>query len=63
MNIYSLIEIFTMIFVTMGPIKVVVTFAEKSAGLDSALRRRIAIKAVGARSSRPSASVHLIRRP
>ena len=47
MNIYSLIEIFTMIFVTMGPIKVLVTFAEKSSGLESALRRRIAIKAVG----------------
>lgn len=47
MGIYSLIEIFTMIFVTMGPIKVLVTFAEKSSGLESALRRRIAIKAVG----------------
>lgn len=47
MNLYSLIEIFTMIFVTMGPIKVLVTFAEKSAGLESALRRRIALKAVG----------------
>jgi multiple antibiotic resistance protein len=43
----SLIEIFTMIFVTMGPIKVLITFAEKSSGLESALRRRIAIKAVG----------------
>ena len=47
MNLYSLIEIFTMIFVTMGPIKVLVTFAEKSGGLEPALRRRIAIKAVG----------------
>jgi len=47
MNPYSLIEIFTMIFVTMGPIKVLVTFAEKSSSLESALRRRIAIKAVG----------------
>ena len=46
MNIYSLIEIFTLIFVTMGPIKVLVTFAEKSAGLDQAVRRRIAIKSV-----------------
>ena len=47
MNLYSLVEIFTLIFVTMGPIKVLVTFAEKSAELDSALRRRIAVKAVG----------------
>ena len=46
MDLYSLIEIFTMIFVTMGPIKVLVTFAEKSVDLDSTLRRRIAIKAV-----------------
>lgn len=47
MEIYSLAEIFTMIFVTMGPIKVLVTFAEKSSGLESGLRRRIAMKAVG----------------
>lgn len=46
MNTYSLLEIFTLIFVTMGPIKVLVTFAEKSVGLESALKRRIAIKAV-----------------
>ena len=45
-NPYSLVEIFTMIFVTMGPIKVLITFAEKSAGLDTAVRRRIAIKSV-----------------
>ncbi len=46
MNLYSLIEIFTLIFVTMGPIKVLITFAEKSAGLEGALRRRIAVQAV-----------------
>ena len=46
MDTYSLIEIFTLIFVTMGPIKVLITFAEKSAGLDSAIKRRIAIKSV-----------------
>jgi multiple antibiotic resistance protein len=46
MNTYSLIEIFTLIFVTMGPIKPLVTFAEKTTGLEPALRRRIAIKAV-----------------
>ncbi len=33
---------------TMGPIKVLVTFAEKSARLGPALRRRIALKAVAA---------------
>ena len=46
MDTYSLIEVFTLIFVTMGPIKPLVTFAEKTVGLDHALRRRIAIKAV-----------------
>ena len=48
MDNYSAVELFSMIFVTMGPIKVLVTFAEKSAKLDSALRRRIALKAVAA---------------
>ena len=46
MNPYSPIEIFTLLFATMGPIKVLITFAEKSAGLDSAIKRRIAIKSV-----------------
>jgi small neutral amino acid transporter SnatA (MarC family) len=46
MKPYSLIEILTLIFVTMGPIKPLVTFAEKTAGLEPALRRRIAFKAV-----------------
>ena len=46
MNPYSPIEIFTLIFVTMGPIKPLVTFAEKTSGLEPALRRRIAVKAV-----------------
>lgn len=46
MDPYSPIEIFTLIFVTMGPIKPLITFAEKSSGLDSALRRRIAVRAV-----------------
>lgn len=47
MNLYSLVEIFALIFVTMGPIKPLVTFAEKTTGLDGALRRRIASRAVG----------------
>ena len=46
MSTYSLIEIFTMIFVTMGPIKVLVTFAEKTLDLDKTVRHRIAIRAV-----------------
>ena len=47
MGAYSFIEIFTLIFVTMGPIKVLITFAEKSIDLDKSVRRRIAMKAVG----------------
>ena len=31
MNVFALLKVFTMIFVTIGPIKVLVTFAEKSA--------------------------------
>lgn len=46
MSTYSLIEIFTMIFVTMGPIKVLVTFAEKTLDLDKTVRHHIAIRAV-----------------
>ena len=46
MNAYSIIEIFTLLFATMGPIKVLVTFAEKTVGLDKAVKRRIAINAV-----------------
>ena len=36
MNPYSIIEIFTLLFATMGPIKVLITFAERSKGLDRA---------------------------
>jgi multiple antibiotic resistance protein len=46
MNPYSVIEIFTLLFATMGPIKVLITFAEKTQGLDKAVKRRIAINAV-----------------
>jgi multiple antibiotic resistance protein len=46
MNLYSTIEIFTLLFATMGPIKVLITFAEKTQGLDRAVKRRIAINAV-----------------
>ena len=46
MNPYSIIEIFTLLFATMGPIKVLITFAEKTAGLDKAVKRRIAINSV-----------------
>jgi multiple antibiotic resistance protein len=46
MNTCSIIEIFTLLFATMGPIKVLVTFAEKTVGLDKAVKRRIAINAV-----------------
>lgn len=46
MNPYSAIEIFTLLFVTMGPIKILITFAEKTKGLDKAVKRGIAINAV-----------------
>ena len=46
MNTYSIIEIITLLFATMGPIKVLVTFAEKTTGIDKAVKRRIAINAV-----------------
>ncbi|MGD9094256.1 MAG: MarC family protein [Anaerolineales bacterium] len=46
MNPYSTIEIFTLLFATMGPIKVLITFAEKTQGLDKAVKRRIAINSV-----------------
>ena len=47
MNEYSIIEIFTLLFATMGPIKVLITFAEKTQGLEKTVKRRIAINAVG----------------
>ena len=37
-----------LLFATMGPIKVLITFAEKTTGLDKSVKRRIAIKAVSA---------------
>ena len=40
MELYSIIEILTLIFVTMGPIKVLVTYAEKTDGLGIELKRR-----------------------
>jgi len=43
----NLIDIFFMLLATMGPIKVSIVFAEKTRDLDTAVRRRIAIKAVG----------------
>ena len=46
MNPYSPIEIFTLLFATMGPIKVLVTFAEKTAGLNKAVKRRISFNAI-----------------
>lgn len=46
MNTYSVIEIFTLLFATMGPIKVLITFAEKTQDLDKAVKRRIALSAV-----------------
>jgi multiple antibiotic resistance protein len=38
---------FTMLFATMGPIKVLIVFAEKTRHVEGAVRRRIAFKAVG----------------
>ena len=43
----NLIDIFFMLLATMGPIKVSIVFAEKTRDLDTAVRRKIAIKAVG----------------
>ena len=43
---FSFINIFTALFATMGPIKVLIVFAEKTRHLDGAVRRRIAVKAV-----------------
>ena len=43
----NLIDIFFMLLATMGPIKVSIVFAEKTRDLETAVRRKIAIKAVG----------------
>jgi multiple antibiotic resistance protein len=44
---YSIINTFLLLFVTMGPIKVLIVFAEMTSEVDSANRRNIALKAVG----------------
>ena len=44
---YTFLSLFTMLFATMGPIKVLIVFAERTRELDGALRRRIALYAVG----------------
>ena len=44
---YSIINAFLLLFVTMGPIKVLIVFAEMTSEVDSIARRKIAIKAVG----------------
>ena len=41
-----LLTAFTMIFVTMGPIKILIVYAEKTATIAPAIRRRVALKAV-----------------
>ena len=46
MNWQAILNVFAMIFVTMGPIKVLIVYAEESGSLESAVRRRIAIKSV-----------------
>jgi len=43
----NLIDIFFMLLATMGPIKVAIVFAEKTRDMETAVRRRIAIKSVG----------------
>ena len=43
---YSLINTFLLLFVTMGPIKALIVFAEMTTEVDSSIRRKIAIKAV-----------------
>lgn len=42
----TLIYAFTLLFVTMGPMKVTMVFADRAGGLDPHQRRRIAIRAV-----------------
>ncbi len=42
----NLIDIFFMLLATMGPIKVAIVFAEKTREMETAVRRRIAFKAV-----------------
>ena len=44
---FSIINTFLLLFVTMGPIKVLIVFAEMTSEIDSTTRRKIAIKAVG----------------
>lgn len=46
MDWQAILNVFTMIFVTMGPIKVLIVYAEKMGSQESAVRRRIAIKSV-----------------
>jgi len=41
-----MLNAFMMIFVTMGPIKILIVYADKTASLEPLVRRRIAIKAV-----------------
>ena len=44
---YSILNTFLLLFVTMGPIKVLIVFAEMTSEIDSGTRRKIALKAVG----------------
>ncbi len=44
---FIFINTFTMLFATMGPIKALIVFAEKTKGVDSSVRRPIVYKAVG----------------
>ena len=46
MDYQTILSVFTMIFVTMGPIKVLIVYAEKTASIAPPVRRRIAYKAV-----------------
>jgi len=46
MDWQTILNAFTMIFVTMGPIKVLIVYAEKTGSIEHAARKRIAIKAV-----------------
>ena len=47
MNLPFIIEVFTLLFATMGPIKVLIVFAEMTSEIDSGIRRKVALKAVG----------------
>ena len=46
MEKFGVIDIFATLFVVMGPFKVVLVYAELTAQMESAMRRRIAIQAV-----------------